>query len=132
MNIRILILLLLVSTFFLGGCSKDDSPTEPISYSMTGNWDVTLQGNGNTETAIWELTENNGLLSGSMTLYQSKQYFSGTITNQNIVAMSGNDSEYLYKINGSANETKSNFNGQMEIKKTDGTGGVINMTAIKR
>ncbi len=102
---------------------------------MTGRWDYTLVGQS-TKTGILDLTEDDGLLSGTMYLDEFQIQLTGTVTNTYQVTLAYSDASGRIEINGTTTQAKNTFNGKMDFYDRTQYGyeyvGFMTMTATKR
>ncbi|HXG06853.1 MAG TPA: hypothetical protein VNI77_05960 [Nitrososphaera sp.] len=119
----------------LSGCKKND-PVSPPPPTMTGRWDVTWTGPGGSITGLMDLTENNGALSGTITIANLPVAFSGTVSLSYQVVLGGSDSGGRYLITGTTTAQKNTFTGKMDLWNTrtipETYTGSLNMSATKR
>lgn len=122
---------------FVGGCKKDDPvappPPPPV---MTGRWDYTLTGTAGSITGLLDLTENDGALSGSITIANASLPLSGTVTQSYQVTLGGQDASGRMLITGTTTSSKNTFNGKLDLwdrtKTPEVYQGYLLMTGSKR
>jgi len=131
-----LLLLFVVLSFI--GCDEDStasSPTQTIP-TMSGRWDVTWTSTTNTITGLMDLTENNGSLSGTLTIANAPLSIGGTVSLKCEVSIGGSDNSGRLWITGTTTSDKNSFSGKMDMwdRKTNPETykGYLNMTASKR
>ncbi len=102
---------------------------------MTGRWDYTLVGQS-TKTGILDLTEDDGLLSGTMYLDEFQIQLTGSVTNTYQVTLAHSNESWRIEINGTTTQAKNTFNGKMDFYDRTQDGyeyvGFMTMTATKR
>lgn len=85
------------------GCSED-----PVPVTMTGTWDVKLNGNA---AGIWRITESDGSISGTYQLTSITDAISGTVSQEGEVAIGGEG----YYFRGTVNVDRTEFAGDWVI-----------------
>lgn len=126
---------LFIIVLLLVGCSKDNPVQPPPAPSMTGRWDATMTAQGSL-TALLDLNEDNGLLSGSIKIVDASLSVGGTVTKALEVSLGGTDPTGRMLITANTNATKDQMNGYLQLwdRSTfpETYMGYYNLTARKR
>ena len=108
-------ILAVVASQLFTGCDKKNNPVIPPPPSMSGRWDVAFTGNGGTINGLMDLTEDNGALSGTITIAGSPLSVSGSVSQTFAVTLGGSDASGRMLVTANTNSSKNALTGFIQI-----------------